>query len=65
MGFLEGFTYFLACDWFDEWDGVLVSEDSAYAAGVVAFFGEFNYECFYFFGFVFAPAWGTSADWAN
>ena len=37
----------------------------AYAAEAVSFFGEFNYEGFDFFWLVFAPAWRSSADWAN
>ena len=61
----EGLADAFAGDGFDEWDGVLVSEDGADAAEAVAFFGEFNDEGFDFFWFVFAPVWWASADWAD
>ena len=61
----EGLADAFAGDGFDEWDGVLVAEDGAYAADVVAFFGEFYDEGFYFFRLVFAPVWWASADWTN
>ena len=60
----EGVGYAFASYGFSEGYGVLVSEDSAYAAGGVSFFGEFDDEGFYFFWFVFAPVGWSSADWA-
>ncbi len=31
----------------------------------MTFFGVFDYECFYFFRLILAPAWRTPANWPN
>ena len=50
---------------FNQWDGVLVTQNGAYGACVVTFFSEFYYEGFNFFRLVLAPAGWAPADWAN